>query len=55
LAIQVVDIKNEAVNDGYRVIWTAFIGDLGATIDLGGKTLEAVQTAFDQSPYITAN
>jgi hypothetical protein len=55
LVIQVVDVANYDVNDGYRVVWTAFFGDLNATLDLNGKTLEAVESAFDQSPYISAN
>jgi hypothetical protein len=55
LVIQVVDVANYDVNDGYRVVWTAFVGDLNATLDLNGKTLEAVESAFDQSPYISAN
>lgn len=54
LLIQVVDAKN-LVNNKYPIIWSAYIGDLNATIDLKGKTLEAVSTAFEQSPYIRKN
>ena len=56
LVIQVVDIKNYLANESkYRIIWTAFIGDLNASEDTTTKTLEAIETAFDQSPYITPN
>lgn len=56
LVIEVVDIKNYAANGNkYKVIWTAYIGDLGATLDLTGKTLEAVDQAFAQSPYFSKN
>lgn len=52
LLIQVVDAKNPNGNNEYPVIWSAYIGDLNATLDLPGKTLEAVHQAFEQSPYI---
>jgi hypothetical protein len=56
LIIEVVDIKNYTVNGNkYKVIWKASIGDLGATLDLTGKTLEAVEQAFIQSPYFSKN
>jgi hypothetical protein len=56
LVIEVVDIKNYAENGNkYKVMWKASIGDLGATLDLTGKTLEAVDQAFIQSPYFSKN
>lgn len=54
LLIQVVDAKN-LVNNKYPIIWSAYIGDLNATLDLTGRTLEAVAKAFEQSPYIQKN
>jgi hypothetical protein len=51
LVIEVIDIKN-ATNNQYKWVWKAFIGDLVTTIDLEAKTLEAIATAFQQSPYI---
>lgn len=54
LVIEVVDIKNYAANGNkYKIIWTAFIGDLRSTLDLTGNTLEAVDQAFTQSPYFS--
>jgi hypothetical protein len=54
MVIQVVDNKNYVANGNkYKVIWTAFVGDLAATLDLKGKSLEAVDQAFEQSPYIS--
>jgi hypothetical protein len=55
LLIQVVDAKNPNISNQYPVIWSAYIGDLNATLDLSGKTLEAVAKAFEQSPYIKMN
>jgi hypothetical protein len=52
LLIQVVDAKNPNGNNEFPIIWSAYIGDLNATLDLPGKTLEAVAQAFEQSPYI---
>jgi len=52
LLIQVVDAKNPNGSNEYPIIWSAYIGDLNATLDLPGKTLEAVSQAFEQSPYI---
>ncbi|MBX2964507.1 MAG: DUF4136 domain-containing protein [Cyclobacteriaceae bacterium] len=52
MVIEIVDIKNATGTD-YKVIWKAFIGDLYTTFDLKGKTLEAIDQAFVQSPYIS--
>jgi hypothetical protein len=53
MVIEVVDVKNFVENGGYKVIWKANIGDLLTTVDLRGKTLEAVDQAFVQSPYFS--
>ena len=52
LLVQVVDAKNPNLKNEYPIIWSAYIGDLNATMDLKGKTLEAVEQAFEQSPYL---
>lgn len=52
LVIEVVDIKNYAANGNkYKVIWSAYIGDLLTTYDRKNKILYAVDQAFEQSPY----
>jgi hypothetical protein len=52
LVIEVVDIKNYAANDNkYKVVWSAYIGDLLTTYDRKNKILQAVDQAFEQSPY----
>lgn len=55
LLIQVVDAKNPNFENKFPIIWSAYIGDLGATADLAGKTLEAIDQAFAQSPYLKKN
>lgn len=54
LVVEVVDIKNYAANGNkYKVIWSAYIGDLLTTVDRKNKLLLAVDQAFSQSPYIS--
>jgi hypothetical protein len=54
--IEIIDIKNYADNGNkYVVVWRAYIGDLISTLDLKGRTLEAIDKAFEQSPYINGN
>lgn len=54
MVIEAVDIKNyEANDDKYIVVWSAYIGDLYTTDDLRNKILEAVDRAFEQSPYFS--
>lgn len=56
LVIEIVDIKNYATfGNKYKIIWKASIGDLIATDDLRGKTLEAIDQAFLQSTFIKKN
>jgi hypothetical protein len=56
LVIEIVDIANFSANGNrYKVIWSAAIGDLIATDDLRGKSLQAIDQAFIQSSYIKSN
>jgi hypothetical protein len=56
MVIEVVDIKNYVPNNNkYVVIWSAYVGDLGVTHDLKQSTLDAVERAFQQSPYFSKN
>jgi hypothetical protein len=51
LVLQILDRKN-AVNNQYKVIWTAYIGDLYTTLDQIGESEQAITQAFVQSPYL---
>lgn len=59
MVIEVVDIKNYAANGNkYKVIWSAYIGDILAAIDQDTrkqKITEAIGQAFQQSPYFSKN
>jgi hypothetical protein len=54
MVIEVVNIKN-AVDNKYKVIWSAYIGDIFTTYDRKNKILTAVDQAFEQSPYFSKN
>lgn len=54
MVIEVVDIKNFEDNGGkYKVIWSAYIGDLLTSVDRDTKIIEALNQAFVQSPYFS--
>ena len=54
MVIEVVDIKNFAGNGNkYKVIWSAYIGDLLTSVDRDTKIIEALNQAFVQSPYFS--
>lgn len=57
MVIEVVDIKNYVANGNkYKVIWSAYIGDILAAVDQNTrkeKITEAVGQAFKQSPYFS--
>ncbi|HZY78163.1 MAG TPA: DUF4136 domain-containing protein [Cyclobacteriaceae bacterium] len=49
LVIEFVDLKN---SNGTESIWVANIGDLINSYDTSQKTKEAIDQAFDQSPFL---
>lgn len=51
LVIELVDLTG-TFGSNLRVLWNSYIGDLYTTPDLEGNTLEAVNQAFEQSPYL---
>lgn len=55
LVVEIVDLKNVNAQNQVKVIWNAYMGDVFSSIDLRGQSEEAIDQAFDQSPYITTN
>lgn len=56
MVIEVDDIKHYLENGSkYKVVWSAYIGDLLTTDDRKNKILVAVDKAFEQSPYFSNN
>lgn len=53
MVINLIDLKNRDINGRLKVIWTAYIGDIAKSNDKTGKILEAINQAFDQSPYFS--
>lgn len=51
LVVEIVDLKNPSGNT-VKVIWTAYMGDIVSTVDRIKQSVEAVDQAFIQSPYL---
>lgn len=52
LVVEFVDLKNAAANQKYEVIWNAYMGDLFNAVNQLDQSIEAVNQAFVQSPYL---
>ena len=52
LVINLIDLKNRDSEGRLRVIWKAYIGDLVKSVNPDSKVLEAIDQAFEQSPYL---
>jgi hypothetical protein len=52
LVVEFVDLKNAAANKKYSVIWNAYMGDLFNAVNQLDQSVEAVNQAFKQSPYL---
>lgn len=51
LVVEMVDLKN-AVGGQVKIIWNAQMGDVFSSLNLNKQSLDAVDQAFIQSPYI---
>lgn len=52
LIIQLVDLNQKTSQNQFRVIWNCYIGDIIASPDPAGKSVEAVDQAFMQTSVI---
>ena len=52
LIIELVDLKNKTPDNKVRVVWNAYLGDIYSTIELVNQTVDGIDQAFAQSPYI---
>jgi hypothetical protein len=52
LIIEIVDLKNKTPDNKVKVAWDAYMGDVYSTLDLIQQSVDAVDQAFVQSPYI---
>jgi|GEM_PF-423423 len=52
LVIEFIDLKNITHDNKVRVIWTAYMGDLYNAVDRNKQSLDGIDQAFVQSPYL---
>ncbi|HEY8938054.1 MAG TPA: DUF4136 domain-containing protein [Cyclobacteriaceae bacterium] len=55
LIVEIVDLKNKTVDNKVKVVWTATLSDLFNAIDQTKESIDAIDQAFKQSPYIVTN
>jgi hypothetical protein len=51
MVINLIDLKNRDSQGRLKVIWTAYIGDIANSNNPTVKIVQAIDQAFDQSPY----
>jgi hypothetical protein len=52
LIIEIVDLKNRTPDNKVKVVWDAYMGDVYNTFDLVPQTIDGINQAFTQSPFI---
>ena len=52
LIIEIVDLRNRTPDNKVKVVWDAYMGDVYSTLDLVQESVDAINQAFIQSPYI---
>jgi hypothetical protein len=52
LIIEIVDLKNRTPDNKVKVIWDAYMGDVYNTFELIPQTIDGINQAFTQSPFI---
>lgn len=55
LVVEIVDLKNKTPDNKVKVIWNSYMGDVFSSIDRNKQTLEAIDQAFTQSPYVATS
>lgn len=53
LVVEMVDLINRNPSNQVKVVWTAYMGDIINTVDRLQQSVDAIDQAFVQSPYIT--
>jgi hypothetical protein len=52
LIVEIVDLRNRSLDNKVKVVWDAYLGDVYSTLDLVQESVDAVNQAFSQSPYL---
>lgn len=53
LVLEIVDLRNVTAQNEVSVVWDAYLGDVYSSVDLSQQTLDGIDQAFLQSPYLT--
>lgn len=53
LVLEIVDLKNVTSQNEVTVVWDAYLGDVFSSVNLSQQTLDGIDQAFLQSPYLT--
>lgn len=51
LVVELVDLKNRSGNN-VKVVWNAYMGDVINSVDYEQQSVDAIDQAFEQSPYL---
>lgn len=54
LIVEMVDLKNPSGNK-VKVVWSAYMGDIISALDYEEQSIDAIDQAFVQSPYLNIN
>jgi len=54
LIVEMVDLKNVSGNK-VKVVWNAYMGDIISALDYEQQSVDAIDQAFAQSPYLNIN
>jgi len=55
LVIEFVDLKNPGSGNTYKVIWNSYMGDMFNAVNQLQQSIDGVNQAFAQSPYLGTN
>ena len=55
LIVEIVDLKNKTVDNKVKVVWVATLSDFFNALDEKQESIDAINQAFKQSPYIVTN
>lgn len=52
LVVEMIDLKNRNASNQVKIVWNAYMGDVVNSVNYEKQSVEAIRTAFDQSPYL---
>lgn len=52
LVVEILDLRNITAEKKVKLIWSAYMGDIYSTINLIRQSEDAIDQAFNQSPYL---